>query len=147
MNWEKLSYKISVFGFVLVLITSVLSFYQIVEVKRGISTQNIIAINQQLFDQINTGIFSSIDNKLPILIENGGKYSDYQLDNYLGIFEMIYPIFNDGYLTLDNYCSQFSYYTDKSSNNLEIQNYLKIIRQENSKFFNGFNNLVKIDCK
>jgi hypothetical protein len=49
---------------------------QLGEIKRIAQSQNGIALNTMLFnDSSSAGIISSIQNNKPILVENGGSYS------------------------------------------------------------------------
>lgn len=56
---------------------------QLGEIKKIAQSQNSIALNTMLFnDPSNAGIINAIQNDKPILVENGGSYSDVELDKY-----------------------------------------------------------------
>jgi hypothetical protein len=111
-----------------------LVFQQIGELKQIASSQNNIALNGEFFKSSNTGIISAIENNQPILTENGGKYTDAQLDNYLGDFDTIDQVYSEGLLTQDQLCSSFSYYVASTSENKEVQKYMIANPDFNSQF-------------
>ena len=39
------------------------------------------------------------------MVENGGSYSDVELDKYLGAFDTIELVYRDGFLSDDHLCS------------------------------------------
>ena len=55
-------------------------------------------------DPSNAGIINAIQNDKPILVENGGSYSDVDLDKYLGVFDTIELVYRDGFLSDDHLC-------------------------------------------
>jgi hypothetical protein len=49
------------------------------------------------------------------LVENGGSYSDVELDKYLGAFDTIELVYRDGFLSDDHLCSLFSFYIKEAN--------------------------------
>jgi hypothetical protein len=54
---------------------------QLGEIKKIAQSENSIALNTMLLnDPSNAGIIHAIQNSKPVLVENGGSYSDEALD-------------------------------------------------------------------
>jgi len=105
--------------------------------------QNSITLNTGFFDAANTEIISAIKHDKPILVENGGRFSDEQLDNYLGDFEMIATVYKQDLLSEDDLCRSSSYYASNAADNSEIQSTSKTLASL-GHLFPGFSQVVKI---
>jgi hypothetical protein len=76
-------------------------------------SQNNIALNQMLYnDPNNIGIIDAIENKKPILksATSDGQFSSAQLDKYLGDFETVQEVYQEGLLSVEQLCTSFSTY-------------------------------------
>jgi hypothetical protein len=104
----------------LVIMTGIL----IADGRKGISTQNNIALTSQFFNNADTKIITAIENGNPILTENRGQFLDAQLDNYLGNFDTIQDSYDNGLLSQDDLCDSFSYYIGITNQDTEVQNYI-----------------------
>ena len=112
---------------------------QLREIKRIAQSENSVALNTMVFnDPSNSGIINTIENNKPILVENGGVYSNVALDKYLGAFDTIAQVYRDGFLSEDHLCRSFSFYIEEADKNSEVQNYLA----KYSNFFDGFRELL-----
>jgi hypothetical protein len=88
---------VTIVGFPLLLVSLWLAYRvdaviseQLGEIKKIAQSENSIALNTMVFnDPSNAGIINAIQNDKPILVENGGSYSDVDLDKYLGVFDTI----------------------------------------------------------
>jgi hypothetical protein len=109
---------------------------------------NFITLTNEFFNPTNTAIISTIEDGEPILIENKGKYTDAQLDNYLGEFDTIDTAYTEGLLSEEHPCISFSYYAGITNENKEITAYIKSQRRtqgrDSSAFFLGFSKVVKV---
>jgi hypothetical protein len=114
---------------------------QLGEIKKIAQSENSIALNTMVFnDPSNAGIINAIQNDKPILVENGGSYSDVDLDKYLGVFDTIELVYRDGFLSDDHLCDSFSFYIAEANKNSEVKKYLA--RYPN--FFGGIRNLLPV---
>jgi hypothetical protein len=114
---------------------------QLGEIKKIAQSENSIALNTMIFnDPSNAGIINAIQNDKPILIENGGSYSDVDLDKYLGAFDTIELVHRDGFLSDDHLCDSFSFYIEEANKNSEVKKYLA----EYPNFFGGIRNLLPV---
>lgn len=140
---ERVSYFVTIVGFPLLVISTFVVLYQIIEVRRIASSQNNIALNAAFFNETNNGIINAIENKRPILKEHKGKYTATQLDNYLGYFETIDQAYSEELLTEAELCTSFSYYVIATSKNKEVREYM----EKNPSFFGGFPDLTSTIAK
>jgi hypothetical protein len=114
---------------------------QLGAIKKIAQSENGIALNTMLFsDPTNAGIINAIQHDKPILVENGGSYSDVDLDKYLGAFNTVELVYRDGFLSDDHLCDSFSYYIQEANKNSEVKNYLA----EYPKSFGGIRNLLPV---
>jgi hypothetical protein len=117
---------------------------QLGEIKRIAQSQNSIALNTMLFnDPSNAGIIKAIQNDKPILVENGGSYSDVDLDKYLGAFNAIELVYRDGFLSDDHLCASFSFYIKEVNKNDEVKKYVA----KYPNFFTGIRSLLPVVSK
>jgi hypothetical protein len=78
----------------------------------------------------------------PILKDNGGQFSNTQMDWYLGDLETVCDTYEEGLLSEDELCGSFSAYAQEAEDNSEVKKYLK----DNSNFFSGLPKLFdKVD--
>lgn len=138
---EMLTWALIFFTIILVVMTYVL----IRDAKEQASSSNFLSINNQMFSSENTKIIGAIDSQKPILIENKGKSSEYDLQNYLGVLDSLNQAYDRGRILPDDFCEQYSYYIIDAYENKEIQTYLKKIRQnDHDYFYQGFDDLYKV---
>jgi hypothetical protein len=86
-----------------------------------------------------------VEEDKPILIENGGEFTTYDIDNYIGFFELLGKYNDDNVLPFDWIDNQFGYYISRAFNNAEIEDYIAKLRlkpQLNEAYFD-FEKLAK----
>ena len=81
----------------------------------------------------NAGIIHAIQNNKPVLVENGGSYSEVELDKFLGAFDTIALVYRDGFLSDDHLCSSFAFYIEEANKNSDVKEHLA----EYPNFFEG----------
>lgn len=106
------------------------------------SAELMLTFNEYLGSETNFKIITLIENNQPILIENGGKFSSAELDNYLSTLELLSNVYFNRLITDDMLYNAFDYTIIKTYQNKEITDYLKKIRQEDPMFFMGFESLA-----
>ena len=129
---------------VLTLLLIVISVMTVIDSRNSASLQNNIALNSQLYSGSNLTVMEAIEIKNPILKDHGGTMSAFQLDTYLGTFEVIYSAYDRHLLSEDDLCVSFSHYVTVTMKYPEISTYLTDMRKSDSGFFQGFVNLVRV---
>ena len=137
---EKAAYIVTIVSLPILVVSLLLGYFQLKDLKQAVSSQNNISLNTMFFNDTNTGIIDAIENAKPILVEHNGKYTDAQLDNYLGDFESVDQAYDEKLLTEDELCVSFSYYIASTTQNTEIKNYIA----SNRSFFSGLAALAGI---
>jgi len=114
---------------------------QLGEITKIAQSENSIALNTMpLNDSSNAGIIHAIQNNKPVLVENGGSYSEVELDKFLGAFDTIALVHRDGFLSDDHLCSSFAFYIEEANKNSDVKKYLA----EYPNFFNGIRGLLPV---
>lgn len=116
---------------------------QIRDLRNNQSAQLMLEFDRELNSNINASIITAIENNLPILKENGGEFTETDIDHYLGIYELLNNISEVGIISDDMLYNAFSYWVVTTYQNKEIQDYLSKIREEDESFFLGFEILAK----
>ena len=143
MTLEQWAYVVTIIGFPLLLISLGLAYVQLSALKRVAQSQNTIALNTMFFnDPTNIGIMSAIEEGAPILEDEDykGKFLTVQLEKYLGDFETVASVYQEGLLTKEQLEQHFSDYIEKLGSNREVKKYLN----ENPRYFDGVRFLVKL---
>jgi hypothetical protein len=120
----------------------IFSVIQLRDVRNMQSAELMLTFNEYLGSETNFKIITLIENNQPILIENGGKFSSAELDNYLSTLELLSNVYFNRLITDDMLYNAFDYTIIKTYQNKEITDYLKKIRQEDPMFFMGFESLA-----
>ncbi len=152
-TWRNL---LDIASFIVIFITAILIILQLQDAKEQarITTKTVSELltqqfNVQLSNSVNTGIVAVIDSEKPILKEHSGSFTDYQLDNYLGMYEVMDGAYLEKQITQDDFCSIFSFYLDPAYKNKEIQTYIdeqnKIYKRND--LFSGFQDLAQKSLK
>lgn len=117
---------------------------QLSATAKGTSEQLTAQLNAELSNKTNTDIIATIDQGKLVRQKNGGLFTDYELDNYLGIYEVMNGAYLSKQITHDDFCSIFSFYIDQAYADKEIKDYIAEIRNEygQSGLFGGFMELA-----
>jgi hypothetical protein len=158
----RLSRWLVFYTIVLVILTAVLVTFgwyqikglktQIADSEKATSEQLTEDFNRDISNGTNTAIISAIDESRPIRKEKGGNFTDFQLDNYLGVYEIMDGAYANKIISKDDFCAQFEFYISGANQNQEVNNYIneqrKIYKQPG--IFGGFKDLAtraEQDCK
>jgi len=129
------------------LVSSALTFY----VNRALDTrvssrQLIYDFSRTFFDNpkyraMSTAIEESyLYGKGAVLKTNGGKFTDYDLDDYLYFLDDLYTYGEEGLVSYNLIYRQFAYYVCLTYNHKEVQAYSQKLRDEgfSTELSNGF---------
>jgi hypothetical protein len=142
---EKVAAIVTIIGFPVIAVSMLFGYYQLqaasdqlTAISKVAGSQNNIALSGEFFgDPTNIGIINNIYNNTPILLENGGRYNDAQLDKYLGDFDTISDAYDEGLLSMPDLCDSFSYYITATMANKEITKYMALEEKQDSSFYGG----------
>src|SRR6267154_2688519 len=103
----------------------------------------LLRFDERLSKEPYPKLAAAIDSRKLLLKENGGKFSDNDLEGYLNILESMNDLYQKHLIPEDLFYSGYSYEIEKAYDNSEIQNYLKKIRKEDSGLYSGFDQIAK----
>lgn len=90
-------------------------------------------------------ILRLLEQNKPIMKTNGGDYSEYDLDDYLGFFELLSTYVDNDVLPYELVNNQFGFYITQAYKNQEITEYITKLRKESSLpnfLYNGFEKIA-----
>lgn len=138
----RLTQVLVIFTVVLVLLTLFLigiTLFLIRDTRDQARAQSNVTLNGQFFTTENETIIGAIEHG-SFVLQPKGKFTTDQLDNYLGEFEVIDTAYKENMLSEGDLCISFSYYTELTEKNSEVQKYIQV----NQPFFQGFMDVVNI---
>lgn len=122
----------------LTLITVILLYWQFREMQKTNLGSFLLSLHDSFFlNEDNKKIIKMVENKEKILKKNGGKLSEQELDNYLGVIELLYTYVKAGILKKDIVNHFFGYYLVKTYQNKEIRTYVENVRKDNPTVYEG----------
>ena len=111
---------------------------QLLKIARS---QNNISLNVMMFnDATNVGIMDVVEKGMPILKEHEGQFTTAQLDKYLGDFETVSMVYQEGLLTREQMDELFSEYIEQLGQSLEVKEYL----ERHPDYFGGLRSLLDL---
>jgi hypothetical protein len=116
---------------------------QMDDAKLTRSADLMLKFDERLSKQPYQKLESTMLSGKPILKAHGGKFSEDDLEGYLGIFDGLNDLYEKGMIDKDLFYNDYSYELEKLSANAEVQSYLKDIRKEEADFFIGVDNLAQ----
>ena len=78
----------------------------------------------------NKGLIRALGNNEPILQKNNGQFDEYDIDDYLGHFELLKNYLDEGLAPEKDIYDSYSYYIIQAYQNKEIWGYVKSLRKE-----------------
>lgn len=118
---------------------------EIEDTKLSRSADLILRYGQLLDKQPNPRLRIAIESGKPILKAHGGKFSEDELESYLGIFDNLSDLYEKGMINKDLFYNEYSYDAVKLYDNPEVQSYLKELRknEDEDDFFIGVDKLAQ----
>ncbi len=98
---------------------------------------------KELTDGINNQIYVTIVKGGPILKQNGGKFSDEELKEYISLFNQLGFVAGKQFIDGRTIYSFFYFYIAHTYEDKEIQAYLKILRVDSPDRYSGLDSLYK----
>ena len=145
-NWA-LVFVTLIIGIVSILVTLYISQIQINNDSKKESATLMFQLSDEFRNSENSSIVYAIAiGQKPLLIANGGKFTDEQLDNYLIRYELLYNAYQDGLISYDDLDTAFGYDVGAANQNLEVQKFISDVRKESndSRIYRGFSTLAQI---
>ena len=84
------------------------------------------------FDDRLYKVRKAIESKDKVLVSNGGKCTDQDVEDYIGYLETLYSFIDAGILDLEIVDDSFGAYAQEAYSNKEIHEYIMTLRRENA---------------
>lgn len=141
-KWSKGLFYLTLVLVIFTIVTVVLTAFLIIDAREQTASQNNISLSALFFNTDNTGIIDAIENARSILVEDHGKYTDAQLDNYLGSFDTVETALDSHLLDESDFCDSFSYFIGITVKDAEIQKYIAEQQQTDHEYYSSLRSLA-----
>ena len=121
------------------------AYYQLEILKKQTNATFLLTFNREFFDKKqNQKIIATIEEEEPLLVDNGGKFTLYQLDDYLGYFELMALFEKRGVIDFKLIDEMFGHYITCAHKNKEIAKYIEDLRanRKDDTYYEHFYDLV-----
>jgi len=105
------------------------------------SAETMLKFAQILDEGVDFGIYLALEHDTHILKKRGGKFTEDDLDKFLGDLELLGEACDKKVIDEDMAYDAFSHEVTKVVQNPEIAAYLTTIRREDPTFFRGIDDL------
>lgn len=118
----------------------------LVQTKKQAQASFILDLNRDFF--MNDRLYrirKAIEADAPLLVINGGQFTEQDIDDYIGTFETISDFTDRGILDEDIVDNNFGIFIVDAYDNVEIHDYITHLRKKlNSEdYYSGFEDLAK----
>ena len=116
---------------------------EIEDTKLMRSADLMLRFDERLDHEPYPKLRSVIESGKPILKAHGGKFSEDDLEGYLGIFDSLNDLYEKGMINRDLFYNEYSFDVEKLYDHPEVQSYLTEIRKAESDYYIGVDSLAK----
>lgn len=141
-------YKNETINFSLFVATAALAliaYIQLKALRQQATADFLLRFNREFFDKsTNQGIIIAIEEKKSILRENRGMFTVYQLDGFLGYYELMSHYVARGLMDFEFIDEMFGHYISLAWQNEEIKRYIDELRSETKdpRYYKPFEDLA-----
>jgi hypothetical protein len=82
----------------------------------------------------------------PLLVKNGGKFTDEQVDNYLIKYELLYNAYQNKLISYNDLDTAFGFDIEMTAGNSEVKKFISDVRSEynDHQIYMGFTKLSQL---
>jgi|GEM_PF-735462 len=113
------------------------------DTKLNRSADLMLRFDEQLDKKPNPQLRMVIQSGKPILKVHGGKFTEDDLEGYLGIFDALSDLYEKGMINKELFYNNYSYDIEKAYDNSEVQSYLKELRKTEADDYIGFDDIAQ----
>ena len=132
--------------FLATLILAYVGYYQVNKVRAQSNADFVARLNREFFyeNEANRSIIRAIKEHQPILRENGGSFTEYDIEGCIRYFEMIEQFISVGVVSFELVDEMFGGYIMRCWENQEIRGYVLFERKQrkDDRYFEHFENLA-----
>lgn len=121
---------------------------QLGNINKTAKADFLFKFNRDFFNENNMltrGIMEAIEENKPLFKSSRGRYDEYDIDDYLGYFELIQIYIDQGIMNFGDADEMFGHYVKKAWKNKEIRMYIKNLRRTTGdiSYYDKFEKLAK----
>lgn len=124
---------------------SVIAYIQLNALREQSNADFLINFNREFFsNETNQRMIIAIEENKNILKINNGEFTEYQLDDYLGYYELMSWYEKRGFIDFELLDEMFGHYISLAWKNEEIKKYINGLRSEtkDSRYYEPFEKLA-----
>jgi len=124
---------------------AVIAYIQLNALKEQANADFLLKFNREFFGiDINQKIIQALEEGNTILEDHDGFINEYQLDDFLGYYELMAKFEKKNLIDFETIDDMFGHYISKSWQNEEIQNYIRELREETKdpRYYKPFEKLA-----
>jgi len=137
--------------FIATVALAVIAHNQLKALREQANADFLLKFNREFFtSEMNQKIIAAIEAKKSVLKEKGGEFTHYQLDDYLGYFELMSWYDKKGLIDFELVDENFGRYISLTWQNEEIKKYILQLRNETKdpRYYKPFEDIaIKIIAK
>lgn len=131
--------------FVATVSLATVAYVQLKALRQQATADFLLKFNRDFFgSNINQQIIIAIEEKKKLLKANRGKFTEYELDDYLGYYELMAQYEKKGLLDFELIDEMFGHYIVLAWKNREVKKYIKELRKETNdpRYYEPFQHLA-----
>ncbi len=123
----------------------VIGYIQLPALREQANADFLLKFNRDFFDnEINKKIIPAIEENEILLKKTGGEFTEYQLDDYLGYYELMSQYEKKGIVDFELIDEMFGHYISLAWQNNEIKEYIEELRKntKDPRYYKPFEELA-----
>jgi hypothetical protein len=131
--------------FIATVVLAVIAYIQLEALREQANADFLLRFNRDFFDNdTNQKIIELIEENRNIIKDNKGVFTYYQLDDYLGYYELMAHYEKKDFIKFDLIDEMFGHYISLAWRNEEIHNYITKLRKDTNdpRYYRPFEDLA-----
>jgi hypothetical protein len=132
--------------FVATISLATIAYIQLKALREQANADFLLKFNREFFgNDINQQIIVAIEENRYVLKENNGEFTAYELDDYLGYYELMSWFEKRGFIDFEIIDEMFGHYISLAWQNKEIEKYIDELRADTKdpRYYKPFEDLAK----
>lgn len=131
--------------FIATVALAVIAYIQLKALREQANADFLLKFNRDFFDnEINKEIIPAIEENKNLLEKTGGKFTEYQIDDYLGYYELMSWYAKKGIIDFELIDEMFGHYISLAWQHREIKEYIEELRKDTKdlRYYKPFEDLA-----
>jgi hypothetical protein len=131
--------------FIATVALAIIAYSQLNALREQANADFLLKFNRDFFDnETNKKIIPAIEENENLLEKTGGEFTEYQIDDYLGYYELMSWYEKKGIIDFELIDETFGHYISLAWQNKEIKEYIQELRKETKdpRYYKPFEDLA-----